>query len=256
MSNYVNLLNNLEKLKLNKFRENLDNHINLINDGKKDIVESLYELTNQEIEFKDSKAITSLVQMAGFPFLKKFDDFDFSFQPSINKEKVLEFKNLRFIENKENILLIGSPGVGKTHLATSIGIEAARNRKMTYFISCHDLITNLKKFKSENRLMDKLKVYSKYSVLIIDELGYLPIDPDGANLLFQLISKRYEKHSTIITSNINFGKWGEIFGDNMIANAILDRLVHHSHIFNITGQSYRLKDKINYIDKEDEKISA
>ena len=143
------------------------------------------------------------------------------FSPGINKEKILDFKNLRFIENKENILLIGSPGVGKTHLATSIGIESASNRYSTYFISCHDLITNLKKFKHENRLKDKLKIYTKYSVLIIDELGYLPMDIDGANLLFQLISKRYEKNSTIITSNINFRRWGEIFGDNMIANAIL-----------------------------------
>ena len=244
MNNYVKLLNNLEKLKLIKTKENLDNYIELINNNKKDIVESLYELTKKELEFKDEKAITALVRMAGFPYQKTLDDFEFDFQPGINKEEILDFKNLRFIENKENILFVGSPGVGKTHLATAIGIEAASNRYSTYFISCHDLITALKKANYENRLYDKIKNYEKYSVLIIDEVGYLPMDIEGANLLFQLINKRYEKHTTIITTNKPFGQWGELFGDNMIANAILDRLVHHSHIVNITGKSYRLKDKI------------
>lgn len=250
MNNYVKLLNNLEKLKLIKTKENLDNYIDLINDNKKTLVDALYELTNQELEFKNTKAITALVRMAGFPYYKTFEDFDFSFQPTINKEEILDFKNLRFIENKENILFVGSPGVGKTHLATSIGIQAASNRHSTYFISCHDLITNLKKANYENRLADKIKNYEKYSVFIIDEVGYLPIDIEGANLLFQLINKRYEKHTTIITTNKPFGQWGELFGDNMIANAILDRLVHHSHIINITGKSYRTKNLI--IDSEND----
>ena len=130
-------------------------------------------------------------------------------------------------------------------MATGIGIEAATNRYSTYFINSHDLISNLKKASYENRLQDKLKNYEKYGLLIIDEVGYLPIDKEGGNLLFQLINKRYEKHSTIITTNIPFGKWGELFGDIMIANAILDRLIHHSIIFNITGKSYRIKDKIS-----------
>lgn len=242
MSNYVKLLNNLENLKLIKIKENLDAYIELINKGEKDVVDSLYELTQEELEFKNNKAITALIRVAGFPYYKTFDDFDFSFQPTLNKEEILDFKNLRFIENKENILFIGSPGVGKTHLATAIGIQASSNRYSTYFISCHDLITNLKKANYENRLYDKIKNYEKYSVLIIDEVGYLPIDIEGANLLFQLINKRYEKHTTIITTNKPFGQWGELFGDNMIANAILDRLIHHSHIVNITGKSYRTKD--------------
>lgn len=156
----------------------------------------------------------------------------------------MDLKNLRFIENKENIIFVGTPGVGKTHLATSIGIEAAKNRKLTYFINCNNLIGNLKKAQSENRFMNRLNHYAKYTVLIIDEVGFLPIDTEGANMLFQLINKRYENHSTIITTNKGFGKWHEIFGDITLANAILDRLLHHSHIINIAGKSYRLKDKL------------
>ena len=171
---------------------------------------------------------------------------------------IIDFSKLK--EKRPNIVDIGGACVFSTvpaslfhrvgmvgkigkDLATSIGIEAASNRYSTYFISCHDLINNLKKANYENRLQEKLKNYEKYSLLIIDEVGYLPIDKEGGNLLFQLINKRYEKHSTIITTNISFGKWGDLFGDIMIANAILDRLIHHSTIFNITGKSYRIKDK-------------
>ena len=245
VSNYTKLANNLETLKLDKIKENLDTYIDLINSKQKDVVDALYELTNLQINLMQERVMYGCVKVAGFPFIKTLEDFDFSFQPTINKEQILDFKNLRFIENKENIILVGSPSVGKTHLATSIGIISAQNRISTYFINCNDLISNLKKANSENRLMIRLKHYAKYKVLIIDEMGFLPIDTEGANLLFQLINKRYETHSTIITTNKPFGKWHEIFGDVTLANAILDRLLHHSHIINITGNSYRLKDKMD-----------
>lgn len=244
MNNYIKLINNLEKLKLEKIKENLDTYIEIINKKEKDVVEVLYELTDLEIKLKEEQAIYSCVRTAGFPFQKTFDDFDFSFQPSINKEQLLDFKNLRFLERKENIIFVGTPGVGKTHLAISIGIETAKNRNSTYFINCNDLIANLKKANLENRFMARLNHYSKYKVLIIDEMGFLPIDTEGANMLFQLINKRYENHSTIITTNKPFGKWHEMFGDVTLANAILDRLLHHSHVININGKSYRLKDKV------------
>lgn len=243
MTNYTRLLSNLEELQLNRIKDNLDEHIGRINNKELDYIESLHELTNLEIQAREDRATHACVRVANFPYRKELKDFDFSFNPKINKEKILDFKHLRFIENKENILFLGVPGVGKTHLATSIGIEAAKNRKITYFINCHDLILQLKRAKLENRLETRLKFFSKYKVLIIDEVGYLPIDKEEANLLFQLINKRYENSSTIITTNKPFSEWGEVFGDSVLASAILDRLLHHSHVINIVGSSYRLKDK-------------
>lgn len=159
----------------------------------------------------------------------------------------MELENLGFIEKKENTIFLGPSGVGKTHLATSIGITAAKKRVSTYFIKYHDLIAQLKKDRIENRLEERLKHFNKYKLLILDELGYLPIDKEDSKLLFQLIDRRYEKKSTIITTNINFSEWDEVFGDAVIANAILDRLIHHSEVVNINGKSYRLKDYINSV---------
>ncbi len=136
---------------------------------------------------------------------------------------------------------MGSSGVGKTHLATSIGISAAKKRVSTYFIKCHNLIAQLKKANLENRLEDRLRHFTKYKLLIIDEIGYLPIDAEDSKLFFQLIDRRYEKRSTIFTTNMNFSSWGDVFVEPLIANAILDRVLHHAHVVNITCKSYRMK---------------
>ena len=245
MNNYNKLINNLEILGLNKFVENLDHYIEYINNGSKTIIDALYELTEFECNIRIERAMNACVKVANFPFLKTFDDFNFGFQPSINKDQLLNFKYLKFIENKENIIFIGSPGVGKTHLATSIGIEAAKARFSTYFISCSDLLLQLKRAHLENRLNQRIKFFAKYKLLIIDEVGYLPLDIESSNLIFQLIAKRYEKNSTIVTTNKPLSRWGEIFGDPVLANAILDRLLHHSNIINIVGRSYRTKDIID-----------
>ena len=191
MNNYVKLLNNLEELGLLNIKASIDKYIDLINSGNKSIVDALYELSNLEINAKSDRAMQACVKVANFPFLKEVTDFDFDFQPAINKQQILDLMTLRFIENKENILFVGSSGVGKTHLATSIGIECAKHRYSTYFISFQDLISQLKKALSENRLDIRLRHFCKYKILIIDEIGYLPIDIDAANLFFQLISKRY-----------------------------------------------------------------
>jgi len=247
MTAYNHVLNNLDKLKLEKIRDYLPNYLDHIKEQDVPLIESLLELTSKEIEYKDHRASIANVKVAGFPFEKTLESFDFTFQPSINKNQILDLATLRFIENAENILLLGSSGVGKTHLAVSIGMKAAQTRHSTYFISCHDLMAKLTKAQSENRLDAQLRNYLKYKLLIIDEIGYLPFDKDSANLLFQLVAKRYEKKSTIITTNKVFSKWGEVFGDSTLANAMLDRLIHHSHIIKITGPSYRIKDKLEAV---------
>lgn len=150
---------------------------------------------------------------------------------------------MRFVENKENVIFLGTPGVDKTHLAVALGMIAAQNRYSTYYINCHNLITQLNKAHFENWLQDRLKALARYKVLIIDEIGYLPMDMQGANLFFQLVAKRYEKNSTILTSNKAFSAWNEIFSDIMIASAILDRILHHCQVVSIKGESYRLKER-------------
>ena len=241
MNNYNKLKNNFDSIGLLTFNQDLDYYIDKVNSGETNFIDALYCMSQKEIELRQERVNKS----------KTFDDFDFGFQPSVNKEELLDLKNLRFIDSNENIIFIGTSGVGKTHLATAVGIESSKNRYQTYFITANDLISQLKKAQIENCLARRLKHFTSYSVLIIDEVGFLPINKDDANLFFQLISKRYEKHPTIITTNKSFNKWGEVFGDPVLANAILDRLLHHSKIFSIVGPSYRTKDKMKYFTEED-----
>lgn len=249
---YAKLINNLETLKMEKSVSYIKDYLDVIAKEETGFVEALTHLTDVEIEYRAAKASRTQITVAHFPFVKRLGDYDFSFQPSVNKSQLMDLATLRFMDNKENILFYGTPGVGKTHLATAIGIEAASKRTLTYFISCHDLIQNLKKAYAENRLETRLKHYNKYKLLIIDEIGYLPIDQLGANLFFQLITKRYEHTSTIITTNQPFSKWGEVFSDVSLANAILDRLLHHSHVIKIIGPSYRTKNVRDMLSDEKE----
>jgi len=245
MSNlvYERLHENLAKLKLNTFGTILDSYLEIAAKEGKTTLEVLDYLIDQEKHAKDASSRETRMRLAGFPSKKRLEDFNFEFQPSIDKAVISDLALLRFIYNAENVVFLGPPGVGKSHLAVAIGIRAVQAGLSVYFANAGILIERLKKANSEGFLEDKIRTLSKYKLLIIDEMGYLPFDSEGANCFFQLVSKRYEKTSTIFTSNKSYGEWGEIFHDQVIAAAILDRILHHCTTINIKGESYRLKDR-------------
>lgn len=250
-TSYQQLVKNLQYLKLVNMIDNLSETIDLIVSNNMGFVEGLIKLTNHEIDTKEKSMIKSMVKVGAFPHHKEIDEFDFKFNENINENQIRNFLAHSFIEKAENIVFLGTSGVGKTHLATAIGISVAKKRMQTYFIKCHDLIAQLRKAKLENRLEDRLKHFTKYRLLIIDEIGYLPIEKEDAKLFFQLIDKRYENKSTIFTTNISFDKWDSVFIDPVLANAVLDRILHHAHVVKITGASYRVKDHLT-VDENNE----
>jgi DNA replication protein DnaC len=197
-----------------------------------------------EIDAKTHKHHQMRIAMARLPFHKTLDTFDFKFQPSVDPKQIRELASGRYIASGDNLLLLGPPGVGKSHLAIALGIKACEQGVRTLFVTATALITTLGKALAEGKLDERLKLLSQPQLLICDEIGYLPIDRQGANLFFQLVSRRYERGSIIITSNQSLGAWGEVFGDTVIASAILDRLLHHSITINIRGESFRLKEKL------------
>ena len=239
--------NNLSILGLKNTYENIDEYLGNAIANKINLVDFINLIFEREACSKINRSIENQIKMAAFPSRKTFELFDFEFQPNLDKDMINDSRTLRFIDNKENVIFLGTPGVGKTHLAIALGISAIEHKYSTYFINCHQLIQNLLKANHENRLEEKLKQYAKYKVLIIDEIGYLPTSIEGANLFFQLIAKRYEKHSTIFTTNKNFGEWADVFQNNTISAAILDRILHHANVIKIIGDSYRLKERGDYI---------
>ena len=247
-STYSQLLANLDLLKLAQMKLHLDEVRDFVTANGLSFTEGLLKLSNYEVDFKEQNASRSMVKSAAFPFVKELEDFDFDFQPSVNEQEMREFASLGFLEKNENIVFLGPSGVGKTHLATSIGIAAAKKRMSTYFIKCHELLQQLKKARLENRLDARMKHLCHYRLLVIDELGYLPIDKEDSNLFFQLVDARYEKKSTIVTTNMNFNEWDGVFYDAVVAGAIMDRVLHHAHVVPISGKSYRLKDRMAHTD--------
>lgn len=220
----------------------LDGVIDAVASGESNFAEALSGMMEAEVAARNATAVKICVQTARLPFAKRLEDFDFSFQPSLPKEEVLSLRYLGFVETATNVAFVGSPGVGKTHLACALALCAAKAKKPTYFVTCSELMMRLKKAQADGTMEAKLRQLDRYAVLVVDEVGFLPMDADSASLFFQLISRRYEKRSTIITTNKPFGKWAETFGDPVMTNAILDRLLHHCKVFKIVGRSYRTKD--------------
>ena len=203
--------------------------------------EYLYSLLQHQVLIRTDNSINAKIKKARFPFIKTLEEFDFSFQPKIDDKLIRELGNLNFLAKTENLLFIGPPGVGKTHLAVAIGMKVAQNRKRVLFFTAEKLIEQLNAADVSGKLPSYLDIMGRIDLLIIDELGYLKMTRQSAELFFKLIAKRYEKGSIIVTSNKAFEQWGEIFMDDIVAAAILDRLLHHSYPFFIQGKSFRMK---------------
>jgi len=233
----------MESLGLTEAVEVLDSRLDAAASKQMPYPEMLADLLGVEVSARRERYLTTRTRLAKLPFQRTLEQFDFAFQPSIDERQVKELASLAFVSEATNLLLLGPPGVGKTHLAVALALRAIENGHGAYFVRAYDLMEDLRKARAEHRLDRRMRVYLAPKVLIVDEFGIWPYDRDAATAFFSLVSARYERGSIILTSNKGFAEWGELLGDAVIATAILDRLLHHSHVLNIRGESFRLKDK-------------
>lgn len=233
----------LEQLGLPQAAAVLDSRLEAATHRQMSYAEFLVDLLGIEAAARRERYLRTRTRLAHLPFHRTLEQFDFSFQPSVDQRQIRELASLAFVADAANVVFLGPPGVGKTHLAVALGIKAIEAGHSVYFVRAHDLLEDLRRAQAEHRLDRRMRVYLAPKVLIVDEFGVWPYDRTAATALFALISARYERGSVILTSNKGFAEWGEVLGDPVIATAILDRLLHHSHVINIRGESYRLREK-------------
>ncbi len=236
---------NLEYLRLRRIREVYRDYV--LEAGRKGLshLQFLEHLLDEEATFKFQRSVAAKIKIARIPVIKTLDDFDWNFPKRVPKPRILNLFDMEFVSRKANIIFLGPTGVGKSHLAQALAYQACLNGISTAFATAIDIVNQLNAAVSDKTFMRALKKFTTPQLLVCDELGYLPVDKQGADLLFQIISARYERGSIVLTSNRAFKEWGKTFNDdNTIASAVIDRLAHHSEVISIEGQSYRMKDKI------------
>ncbi|QSS99774.1 ATP-binding protein [Pontibacillus sp. ALD_SL1] len=236
----------VERLKQLGWSYTADQLDGILEDSSKDNVSYstfLYTLLSKEIEHREETELNKRIKKSKLPYIKTIHDFDFAFQPSIDEKRIKEVLTGRYIHHGENIILLGPPGVGKTHLAISMTVEALTQGHTALYITANDFIAECQKANKQGLIQRIIKRYCRPDILVVDEIGYFGFDELSSHTFFQIISKRYETGAMILTSNKSYVEWGKIFGDEVLATAILDRIVHHSSTFNIRGDSYRLREK-------------
>lgn len=228
-------------LKMPRALEALDLIVRRLEHAEIGALEAIDILLSEELTLRENSRIKTALRMGRLATIKTLAGFDFSFQPSLDRDRILTLAQLGFVGRHEVVHFMGPPGTGKSHLAIALGVEAVKAGRSVYFCTLADLLGQLARAEREGRLQERIRFFARAALLIVDEIGYLPVISGGGNLFFQLVNARYERGAMILTSNRGFAEWGEVFGDPVVATALLDRLLHHAVVVQIEGSSYRLR---------------